>query len=297
MIMNTGPAKFNQLVNLMPRLRELNIHLKVPLGGILPEGQLPLVKTLSVPINQAGAGCEATSIIRACPNVARLRLNLSGPLDFQTLDANGVFRVCRPEPRRALEAAAALKSLRDLELSKFPTRSLKWYAGDRHTFPSDGLGDGWLPGDLKAIVGYLPDMSSLALYGKSGIPRTSTPHMQAGTRRATPLGFVFECAGMANLNRLSLTIEMISMHRLSKANMKNWAKKHSNPAIDKAFEVFPHLQELSLVAQHKGQAWSPVYTDQKAGGACAKDLRRDEFVNSMYSSWRLEGDNGIDRWF
>lgn len=141
-IINTDSSKFNQLMSLMPRLRELNIHLKVPLGGMLSEGQLPLVKTLSVPINQVGAGCEATSIIQACPNVTRLRLNISGPVRFQTVDTQAVPRVCRPEARRALEAAAALKRLRDLELSKFPTRDTKRNA-------RDGLGQGWVPGDLQ----------------------------------------------------------------------------------------------------------------------------------------------------
>lgn len=148
-MMYTDSSKFNQLMNLMPRLRELNIDLKVPLKGILSEGQLPLVKTLSVPINQAGDGCEATSIIRACPNVKRLRLNISGPLQFQTLDIKSVPRVCRPEAHRALEAAAALKSLRHLELSKFPTRCSEWNTGSPDVMPSDGLGNGWVPGDLQ----------------------------------------------------------------------------------------------------------------------------------------------------
>ena len=45
-----------------------------------------------MPINQIGDIYEATSVIRACPKVTLLRLNLSGPR-FQTADGNGSSRV------------------------------------------------------------------------------------------------------------------------------------------------------------------------------------------------------------
>lgn len=125
-------------MSLMPRLRELNIHLRVPISGILSKGQLPTVETLSVPINQIGDIYEAASVIRACPKVTLLRLNLSGP-SFQAADSNGM---CRPETRRALEAAAKLGSLRDLELSKFGTSIWDLAGGVVRE-------DGWVLGDLK----------------------------------------------------------------------------------------------------------------------------------------------------
>ena len=120
----------------MPRLRELNIHLGVALSGILEQGQLPTVTTLSVPINQFFRGFEATSIIRACPNVTLLRLNLDGDFVWATR-GNGPCLLW-DSAERALEAAAALKSLRDLEMFKF--------SSNYHTEVPE---NGWLPRDLK----------------------------------------------------------------------------------------------------------------------------------------------------
>ena len=137
----------------MPCLLELNIHIGVPLAGILSQGQLPAVRTLSVAINQEGPVYEATSIIRACPDVTLLRLNLTGKR-IQNRDGAGVSR---PECRRALEAAAALESLRALEMFRFGSilrgleverigGTLSFHYAD----PANGE-NGWIPDDLKGM--------------------------------------------------------------------------------------------------------------------------------------------------
>lgn len=172
----------------MPRLRELNIHGGVPLFGILRQGQLPTVRTLSVPINQYGPVYEVTSIIQACPNVVLLRLNVNGE-PIWTGDGS---EVSSPECRRALEAATALRSLQALEMFKFGSiyeilevdiSAGTYRFGDWH---SHGRENGWVPEDLKGmgkapktsglmndtvliqgsvIKKYFPHICSLALYG------------------------------------------------------------------------------------------------------------------------------------
>lgn len=145
--------RVNSLLKHMPRLIELNIHVGVPLSGILRQGQLPTVRTLSVSINQGGPAYESTSIIRACPNVTLLRLNLTGR-PILTRDGDEVHR---PECRGALEAAAQLGSLRALEVFKFgrPQETLEIH-GSSGLFSlmyleSHSVGYGLVPDDLKGM--------------------------------------------------------------------------------------------------------------------------------------------------
>lgn len=139
------------LLSHMPGLVELNIHVGVPLMGILSQGKLPTVRTLSVPINQVGPAYEATHIIRACPNVTLLRLNITGQ-SIRTGDGDGVSR---PECRRALEAAAALGSLRALEMFKFGrAQDIQEWDESSGIFSvvsveSLPVKSGWVPDDLK----------------------------------------------------------------------------------------------------------------------------------------------------
>lgn len=149
-----GSLRINKLLRHMPLLLELNIHVGVPLSGIMRQGQLPTVRTLSVPINQDGPAYETTSIIRACPNVTLLRLNLTGkPIRTGDDDGDGVSR---PECRRALEAAAALGSLRALEVFKFgSTQQVLMMQSLSHIFGALGspcVENGWVPDDLKGTL-------------------------------------------------------------------------------------------------------------------------------------------------
>lgn len=146
-----GSLMTDGLLRHMPRLVELNIHVGVPLMGILRQGKLPTVKTLSVPISQAGPAYEATHIIRACPNVSLLRLNINGQ-SIRTGDGDGVSS---PECRRALEAAAALGSLRALEMFKFGrAQDIQEWDESSCIFSvvsveSLPMKSGWVPDDLK----------------------------------------------------------------------------------------------------------------------------------------------------
>lgn len=146
-----GSLRTDRLLSHMPRLVELNIHVGVPLIGILSQGKLPTVKTLSVPINQVGPAYEATHIIRACPNVTLLRLNITGQ-SIRTGDGDGVSR---PECRRALEEAATLGSLRALEMFKFGrAQDIQEWDVSSGFFSvvhveSLSMKSGWIPDDLK----------------------------------------------------------------------------------------------------------------------------------------------------
>lgn len=139
----------------MPRLRELNIHVGVPLLGILREGALPTVKTLSVPINQYGPVYDVTSIIRACPNVVLLRMNVNGAPE--PIWTGGSSELSDTKCRRALEAAAALGSLQALEMFKFgnlyETLEVDMPAGMYRfgDFDPRGWGNGWVPEDLEGL--------------------------------------------------------------------------------------------------------------------------------------------------
>lgn len=152
---NRGSLRINGLLSHMPRLRELNIHVGVPLFGILREEALPTVKTLSVPINQYGPVYDVTSIIRACPNVLLLRMNVNG--EPEPIWTGGRSELSHSKCRRALEAAAALGSLQALEMFKSASlyESLEvdipagtYMLGD---FDPYGWGNGWVPEDLKGL--------------------------------------------------------------------------------------------------------------------------------------------------
>lgn len=155
----------------MPRLRELNIQVGVPLFGILREGQLPSVTTLSVPIRQYGPVYEVTSIIRACPNVVLLRLNVNG--EPEPIWTGGGSRLSNSKCRRALEAAAALESLQALEMFK---------SGD---FYPHGCEDGWVPVDLKGLYkasktcGLTNDGTNSKFSHQAILP----PYLQSGSLR------------------------------------------------------------------------------------------------------------------
>lgn len=147
-----GSLRANRLVKHMPRLVELNIHVGVPLYGMLRNGQLPTVRTLSVPINQVAPVYESTHIIQACPNVTLLRLNITAKL-IRTGDGHSY----PPECRRALQAAAALGSLRALEMFKFGgsyevDRFSSFFAYVPALYHKE---NGWVPGDLKGMWKYL----------------------------------------------------------------------------------------------------------------------------------------------
>lgn len=148
-----GSLRANRLIKHMPRLVELNMHVGVPLYGMLRNGQLATVRTLSVPINQVAPVYESTHIIQACPNVTLLRLNITGQL-IRTGDCDKVYR---PECQRALKAAAALESLRALEMFKFGSYEVCRFS---HFFGYNSSGlhhkeNGWVPGDLKGMWKYL----------------------------------------------------------------------------------------------------------------------------------------------
>lgn len=135
------PAKMDKLLYLVPQLCELNIDLGFELANMFEYKHLPSVRTLSVPINQGAPIYEATSIIRACPNITSLRLNVGGGRLRNPKDG----MVWSPECRRALEAAAALASLQNLELFKTGNTRLMDLL--------DGfvMENGWVPNDMKGV--------------------------------------------------------------------------------------------------------------------------------------------------
>lgn len=249
--LNTGSLKINRILSLMPCLLELNIHVGVPLAGILRKGQLPTVRKLSVAINQEGPDYEATSIIRACPDVTLLRLNLTGRR-IRNQDGDGVSR---PECRRALEAAAALGSLRAVEMFRFGSilRNLEVqrFGGTLRLHYASAIDaeNGWIPGDLKGnvetpdvsaltsnntnksavIKEYFLNISSLALYGNVGYddPRRDHARISVGqilrsrvkmwdwTKLTAFQDLLIECGGITNLSSLTMTTEPIDIWRWS----------------------------------------------------------------------------------
>ncbi|KAJ0116134.1 hypothetical protein J7T55_005080 [Diaporthe amygdali] len=284
----------DKLLYLVPQLCELNIDLGFELASMFGYKHLPTVRTLSVPINQGEPIYEATSIIRACPNIISLRLNVGGGRLQNPKDG----MVWSPECRRALEAAAALESLQNLEMFKTGNTRLMDLL--------DGfvMENGWVPNDMKVIEHYFPGISSLALYGHFG-------YDVSRFRNTTPLDLTAACGGLTNLNSLTMTTEGMTdweymegqrrNRNLEEMDLEYWRHVTNEdvmgPYVRKASTVCRNLQEISFVYAYAGCTYSAVSTDQESCEVTAEVIKVREFVNSKYALRARRRDGARYQWF